>query len=186
MENNQGVATTDAVNTVENVNSANDNAQETKEKFYTRAELNKIISAEREKVKTELVKEAEAQRTEAEKLAKMDAEEKHKYELDKANKERDDALAKVNAYELKETATKIATEKGLDVTLLDIIDYSKETADSVKTKLENISNVFNKAVEKKVNEKLQEKSPRNISNSASNADIEYLNNKYKNNPYYKR
>lgn len=155
------------------------------EKTYTRDELNKIISAEKEKVKAELIKDAEAKRTEAEKLAKMDAEEKHKYELAKAEKEKNDALAKLNAYELKEQATKIANEKELDISLLDIIDYSKETADSVKEKIESIDNAFKKVIEKRVNEKLQEKSPRNVTSALLNADREYLKNKYKNNPYFK-
>lgn len=155
------------------------------EKTYTRDELNKIISAEKEKVKAELIKDAEEKRTEAEKLAKMNAEEKHRYELEKIEKEKNDAIAKLNAYELKEQATKIASEKELDIALLDIIDYSKETADSIKTKIENIDGVFKKAVEKKINEKLQEKSPRNVSSAVTNADREYLKNKYKNNPYFK-
>lgn len=155
------------------------------EKTYTRDELNKIISAEKEKVKAELIKDAEEKRTEAEKLAKMNAEEKHRYELEKVEKEKNDAIAKLNAYELKEQATKIASEKELDIALLDIIDYSKETADSIKTKIENIDGVFKKAVEKKINEKLQEKSPRNVSSAVTNADREYLKNKYKNNPYFK-
>lgn len=180
----ENVANADAVNTASG--ESNDKVvPEAKEKTYTRDELNKIISAEKEKVKAELIKEAENQRTEAEKLAKMNAEEKHKYELDKANQEKNEALAKLNAYELKDTATKIAREKGLDITLLDIIDYSKETADSVKTKIEDISSIFNKAVEDGINKKLQEKSPRNISSSANNEDLDYLSKKYKGNPYYK-
>lgn len=155
------------------------------EKTYTRDELNKIISAERDKLKAELVKEAEEKKSEAEKLAKMDADEKHKYELAKAEKEKNDALAKLNAYELKEQATKIASEKELDISLLDIIDYAKETADSIKAKIENIDGVFKKAVEKRVNERLQEKSPRQVSSSVTNSDREYLKNKYKNNPYFR-
>ena len=115
----------------------------------------------------------------------MNAEEKHRYELEKIEKEKNDAIAKLNAYELKEQATKIASEKELDIALLNIIDYSKETADSIKTKIENIDDVFKKAVEKKINEKLQEKSPRNVSSAVTNADREYLKNKYKNNPYFK-
>lgn len=176
----------EVVTTTENVENV-ESSQEVKkeEKTYSRDELNKIISAEREKVRAELIKDEEAKKTEAEKLAKMDADEKHRYELEKAEKEKNEALSKLNAYELKEQATKIATEKDLDISLIDIIDYSKETADSIKTKLDNIDSVFKKAVEKKVNERLQEKSPRQVSSSVTNADKEYLKNKYKNNPYFK-
>lgn len=173
--------------TTENVASVESSQGEAKkeEKTYSRDELNKIISAEREKVKAELIKDAEAKKTEAEKLAKMDADEKHRYELEKAEKEKNEALSKLNAYELKEQATKIAAEKELDISLLDIIDYSKETADSIKIKLDNIDAIFKKAVEKKVNERLQERSPRQVASSVTNSDKEYLKNKYKNNPYFK-
>lgn len=177
----------EVVTTTKNVENVETSQGEVKkeEKTYSRDELNKIISAEREKVRAELIKDEEAKKTEAEKLAKMDADEKHRYELEKAEREKNEALSKLNAYELKEQATKIATEKDLDISLIDIIDYSKETADSIKTKLDNIDSVFKKAVEKKVNERLQEKSPRQVSSSVTNADKEYLKNKYKNNPYFK-
>lgn len=177
----------EVVSTTENVETVESSQGEAKkeEKTYSRDELNKIISAEREKVRAELIKDEEAKKTEAEKLAKMDADEKHRYELEKVEKERDEALSKLNAHELKDQATEIARKKDLDISLIDLIDYSKETADSVKTKLDNIDNVFKKAVEKKVNERLQEKSPRQVSSSVTNADKEYLKNKYKNNPYFK-
>lgn len=187
-ENDGGnMANANAENVANNENgkSQESNPDKKTEKTYTRDELNKIISAERDKLKAELVKEAEEKKTEAEKLAKMDADEKHKYELAKAEKEKNDALAKLNAYELKEQATKIASEKELDISLLDIIDYAKETADSIKAKIENIDGVFKKAVEKRVNERLQEKSPRQVSSSVTNSDREYLKNKYKNNPYFR-
>lgn len=184
-----GVVTTNAENVVENnVGAPNGKTEpETKkeEKTYSRDELNKIISAEREKVKAELEKDAEAKKSEAEKLAKMDEEEKHNYKLAKAEQEKNDALAKLNAYELKEQATKIASEKELDISLLDILDYSKETADSVKTKLDNIDSIFKKAVEKKVNERLQENSPRQVRTGSTAVGKTYMDQKYKDNKYYK-
>ncbi len=154
-----------------------------KEKLYTREEVEKIKKAEREA----LLREQEEKRTEAEKLAKMDAEEKAKYQLEKERKEKEEALAKLNAYELKETATKIASEKGLDITLLDVIDYSKETAESIKDKIEKIDIAFKKAVENGINAKLQEKSPKQVvpNGNKNVTDQEYLKNKYKNNPYLK-
>ncbi len=156
------------------------------EKTYSRDEVNKMISAEREKIKAEIKKQADEEKTEAEKLAKMDADEKHKYELEKERKEKNDALSKLNAYELKDQATKMATEKEMDVSLLDLIDYSNETAETVKTKLETIDSVVKKAVEKGITERLREKSPRQVSNPISNSDKSYLDKKYEKNPYYKK
>ena len=80
MENNKEVTTTETVENNVNTEVKEEVKSETKtEKTYTRAEVEQIKKAEREI----LLKEMEAKRTEAEKLAKMDADEKHKYELEK-------------------------------------------------------------------------------------------------------
>lgn len=78
-----------------------------KDKAY-QSEFDKRLSKALDTAKTNWEKEAEGKRTEAEKLAKMDADEKHKYELSKVEQEKNDALAKLNAYELKEQATNAA------------------------------------------------------------------------------
>lgn len=164
------------------------------EKTYTRDELNVMLNAERKKAKeegknealAEAKKKADAEKTEAEKLAKMSEDEKHNYELEKERKEKNEAISKLNAYELKEQATKIASEKEMDISLLNLIDYSNETADTVKNKLETIDSVIKKAVEKGINERLREKSPRQVSSPITSSDKDYLDKKYGKNPYYKK
>ena len=99
------------------------------------------------------------ERSEAEKLAKMNKEQKLEYQAQKAEKEKLDALARLNAYELKEQALKVASEKGLDVSLLNFFDFSTAKADELSEKIDEISNAFNKAVEKAVNERLKEDTP---------------------------
>ena len=88
------------------------------------SEFDKRVAKALETAKTKWEKEAEEKRTEAEKLAKMNAEEKHKYELEKAMKEKEEALSKLNAYELKEQATQL--RKGVAYSLLNVIDYTKK------------------------------------------------------------
>ena len=110
------------------------------------------------------IAELEAQRTEAEKLAKMKDDEKHQYELSKANKERDEARAELNAIKLEKEAIRIAREKGLDISLLEDIDYSKQTADTISTIIDTKKQVFDKAVEKAINEKYKENSPKVVLN----------------------
>ena len=114
------------------------------------------------KARVEWEEEAKAKQTEAEKLAKMDAEQKAKYELKKERERADEAIARLNAYELKSTAIKIAQEKGLDISLLEDIDYSKQTADTIVTIIDTKKAVFDKAIEKAMNDKYKEKSPINI------------------------
>lgn len=99
------------------------------------------------------------EKSEAEKLAKMNKEQKLEYQAQKAEQEKANALAKLNAYELKEQALKIASEKGLDVSLLNFFDFSTAKAEELNPKIDEISSAFNKAVEKVVNERLKEDTP---------------------------
>ena len=123
------------------------------------AEFDRRVQKALETARTKWEAEEQTKRTEAEKLAKMDAEQKAKYELKKANEERDSALARLNAYELKNTAIKIAQEKGLDISLLEDIDYSKQTAETITTIIDTKKAVFDKALEKAMNDKYKESTP---------------------------
>lgn len=132
------------------------------------SEFDKRVSKAIETAKGKWTKEAEAKRNEAEKLAQMNSDEKHKYELDKVSKDRDEALGKLNAYELKEQAIKIANEEGLNVSLLDLIDFKRETADTLNDKIKTLKNTFNKAVEGAINDRLKEKAPQQVNSNKPN------------------
>ena len=133
------------------------------------AEFDRRVQKALDTAKSKWEAEEQTKRTEAEKLAKMDAEQKAKYELKKANEERDSALAKLNAYELKNTAIRIAQEKGLDISLLEDIDYSKQTAETITTIIDTKKAVFDKALEKAMNDRYKEKSPININTDTKSA-----------------
>ena len=120
----------------------------------------KALEKNAEKLKGEWKAQAEAERTEAERLAKLTESEKQKEALDKA--------------------------KNLDTDLLSTIDFTKETADSVKTKLESLETVFNKAVEGAVNSKLKQSSPYNVSIMSKTEEQAYLDKKYGNSKYYNK
>lgn len=126
------------------------------------AEFDRRVQKALETARSKWEAEEQTKRTEAEKLAKMDAEQKAKYELKKANEERDSALAKLNAYELKNTAIRIAQEKGLDISLLEDIDYSKQTAETITTIIDTKKAVFDKAIEKAMNDKYKESTPKTV------------------------
>ena len=127
------------------------------------SEFDKRIAKSLETAKAKWEQEAIAKQNEAERLAKMTESEKHEEELRKIRKEKDEAIAKLNAYELKSEAQKIAAEKGMDYGLLDIIDYSKETAESVKEKIDIIYQSVNKATEKQLSERLKQPDPKQVS-----------------------
>lgn len=99
------------------------------------------------------------EKTEAEKLAKMNKEQKLEYEAQKEKQEKENALAELNAYKLKEQALTIASDKGLDVSLLNLINFKSITAEQLAENIDNMTSVFNKSVEKAVNERLKEDTP---------------------------
>jgi membrane-associated HD superfamily phosphohydrolase len=168
MENNKEVTTTETVENNANTEVKEEVKAETKtEKTYTRAEVEQIKKAEREI----LLKEMEAKRTEAEKLAKMDAEEKLKYERDKIIEERDNALSKLNAYELEKEAVKIASGKELPISLLSVIDYTKENAESIKTKIDEIEVVYKQAIQNGINDRMKEKTPKTVVDTTTKQNV---------------
>ena len=141
------------VETVEN--SVDNSKKEVKtEKTFTRDEVNKMISAEKDKIRKEL----EAEKTEAERLAKLSSEERLKEEMNgyKARAEKSEAM--LNAYQLKEQTVKDNSDVPVD--LISLIDFGKyNTAELVKEQLDVIKTVYKKAVENGVNESLKEKTP---------------------------
>lgn len=144
--------TTESVETV-------DNTVETKkevkaEKTFTRDEVNKMISAEKDKIRKEL----EAEKTEAERLAKLSSEERLQEELNGYKSRAEKSEAMLNAYQLKDQTVKDNSD--IPSELINLIDFNKyNTAELVKEQLEIIKSTYKKAVELGVNESLKEKTP---------------------------
>lgn len=87
----------------------------------------------------------------------MDTDQKHKYELEQVQKELESERAKNNAHDLRDAVTKIAEEKGVGTSLLELFDFTRENADSMDKKIKILSTEIDKRVEKRVNEMLKEK-----------------------------
>lgn len=97
--------------------------------------------------------------SEAEKLASMNEKQKHEYELKKIQREKEDAYAELNAYKLKDQTLKMAEEKGLPSTLVELLNFKQIKAEDVEDKINNLYEVYKKAVETGVNERLKEPTP---------------------------
>lgn len=156
-----------------NTGANNEPAQQTKtfddiltNKEY-QAEFDRRINKAIETSRTKWQADMEAEKSEAEKLAKMKAEEKLQYELDKSNKERDNVIAELNAYKLKTEATEIATEKKLPISFLKNIDFRSVKAEELNDKIEEMSRDFQNELEKAVNEKLKEPARKQINGNTS-------------------
>ena len=141
---------TETVDTQENV----DTVQEEKhERTFTRAEIGKMLSAERSKWEAE----QEAKENEAKKLAKMNADEKQKYQLDQREQElanREQAIARK---ELTAEAKAMLSERGLPVELVGVIDLT--SAETVTDSVASIQKTWEDAVQKGVSDRMKGSAP---------------------------
>ena len=143
---------TETVDTQENV----DTVQEEKhERTFTRAEIGKMLSAERSKWEAE----QEAKENEAKKLAKMNADEKQKYQLDQREQELADREKAIARKELTAEAKAMLSERDLPVELVDVVDLTN--AETVSASIGALQKSWEQAVQKGVQEKLKGKAPIN-------------------------
>lgn len=97
----------------------------------------------------------EEAKTEAEKLAKMNAEQKAKYAEEKRLADIEKREKEITTRELRATAFETLAEKGLPKDLVEILNYSD--AESCNNSIEKVEKAFQAAVQKAVNEKLRGK-----------------------------
>lgn len=141
---------TETVDTQENV----DTVQEEKhERTFTRAEIGKMLSAERSKWEAE----QEAKENEAKKLAKMNADEKQKYQLDQREQELADREKAIARKELTAEAKTMLSERGLPVELVAVVDLSD--AEAVTESVASIQKTWEDAVQKGVSERMKGSAP---------------------------
>lgn len=115
----------------------------------------KALETAKSKWETDYQAKIQEAKTEAEKLAKMNADQKAEYEKQK----REDELAKrekdITTRELRATAYETLAEKNLPKELVDILNY--ESAETCNKSIEAVEKAFQSAVEKAVNDKLRGK-----------------------------
>lgn len=134
-----------------------------KESNY-QSEFDRKVQKSLDTAKAKWEAELEAKQSEADKLAKMKEDERKDYEIEKARKEKEEAEARLNAYELKEEAIKMANapETQVDVSLLNLIDFRNIKAEQVEPTIKNIKKGFDSAVENEVNKRLKETTPKTV------------------------
>ena len=117
----------------------------------------KALETAKAKWETDKATELENAKTEAEKLAKMNAEQKAKYAEEKRMAELEKRERDIKTRELKAQAYETLAEKGLPKELVDILNYSD--AELCNKSIESVEKAFQSAVEKAVNEKLRGGNP---------------------------
>ncbi|HFI0026208.1 TPA: DUF4355 domain-containing protein [Streptococcus suis] len=140
---------------------------ETTEKTFTQAELDAIIQKEKGKAKRAAEREYQAKMDEAEKLRKMNAEQKAEYEAKKQADYIAELEAKINRSGLEKEASKILSEVGIAVDDNILGFVVKDTAEATKEAVESFSALVNDLADKKVSEMLKGKTPKKVEQTTS-------------------
>lgn len=184
MDNKDEEMKKDMESTAESVEKVEpSNAEENKEKTYTRDEVNKMINAEKQKERQAMLEEMEAKKAEADKLAKMDEDQKKSYELEQERARANKAENELQAYRLKDETIRQANQRGISLGYIDTIDFSRETAESINSKLDIFEKVSKAEREKAISEYSKEPPPqvgervtqKDISQMSYTELAEYLN-----------
>lgn len=112
---------------------------------FTQEELNDIIEGRLAKAKKAWDKELADKQSEAEKLAKMDADQKKTYEFEKRVKELEKREAEITRRELKSQALEMLEQKNLPKSLVDLLNLTD--ADSCKASIDAVEKAFSQAVQ---------------------------------------
>lgn len=129
-----------------------------KDKDYQSA-FDKKIAQSLQTAKAKWDEENKTKMAEAERLAKMDKDEKAKYEKEKLEKELADYKKKEEARTLKDEAINIISQKEIPVAYLDLFKFENMTAEDVKTAIDLIETLRNKDRENYLNTALKQKTP---------------------------
>nr|DAV30342.1 MAG TPA: capsid scaffolding protein [Caudoviricetes sp.] len=153
--------------TTQNESTSNEKTETNQsEKTFTQKDVDKLIQERVAREQAKWEKKVQDERTEAEKLAKMNADQKAEYEKQK----REDELAKrekdITTRELRATAYETLAEKNLPKELVDILNY--ESAETCNKSIEAVEKAFQSAVEKAVNDKLRGGNPPKGGQGSSN------------------
>ena len=161
-ENTQATVETEALEQDVTQEEQVETKQEKSERTFTRAEFGKAVAAEIAKARasweSEQAEALELAKSEGERLAKLTKDERAKEEEAKrlkAIEEREQAIAE---REMKMATMALLVEEGLPQEFLGHV--LAPTAEEVKAKISDLRNVFDKEVEKRVNERLVQSTPR--------------------------
>lgn len=135
---------------------------ETESVTMTKEELDALLQKEGDRRVSQALdkqkRKTEAKLKEAEKLAKMDADERYAYELEQREKAIEEKERELALAENRNVAGKILNEKGLS---LDLVDFIVDTdADTMKSRIDLLDKAFKKSVKAEVERRMGGSSPK--------------------------
>jgi chromatin remodeling complex protein RSC6 len=155
-------ATNTEVNTTTEGQVQDTATQSEENKTYTEAEVMELLQKETDRRVTDALKKQErktnAKIAEAQKLASMNESEKYEYQL----KQREDAIAakekELAMLENKNEASKILSEKGISLSLVDFV--VAEDAETMKSNIDLLDRAFKASVKAEVEKRLGGAAPK--------------------------
>lgn len=160
------IETTATETTVEETTAVKEQATPTA-KTFTQEELNAIIDKRLERERRDAQARIDKAVTEAQKLAKMSADERAEHERQELQKKLAEREAEITKRELRAEAKSQLSDKGLPVELAEVLPYTD--ADTTNAALVAVEKVFRQAVEKGVTERLKGNAPK-VSQPAPHGD----------------
>ena len=131
-------------------------------KTYTQEEVNELLQREADRRVSEALKKQakknEEKVREAEKLAKMNEEEKYRYELEQREKAIEEKEKMIALMENKNEASKILSERGISLELVDFV--VAEDADTMKANIDLLDKCFKQSVKNEVEKRLSSSTPK--------------------------
>jgi hypothetical protein len=126
-------------------------------KTFTQEELNAIIDKRLERERKDAQARIDKAVTEAQKLAKMSADERAEHERQELQKKLSEREAEITKRELRAEAKSQLSDKGLPVELAEVLPYTD--ADTTNAALVAVEKVFRAAVEKAVTDRMRGSAP---------------------------
>ena len=151
----------------DSVNPENTSDDSGEEKKYTDKDVDAIVNKRFAKWKTEQEQAVKSAKEEAEKLAKMNAEQKQNYEIEKLQKENEKLKQEAAEVELSRSATGILTEKGIEATQ-DVLDFVVgNDADDTNAKIDKLVKIVESQLKKAEIARATGTTPKTMTNSGS-------------------
>ncbi|NJH82537.1 DUF4355 domain-containing protein [Staphylococcus hyicus] len=137
---------------------------EPKEKTFTQAELDDIVEKRVAREKKKAEQKAKDAAAEAEKLAKMNREQKADYEREKLQKELEEYRRREARLNMKNEAKKLFKDSNVDSSdeLLELV--TADTFDQTQENVEAFTIILNEMVEAAVKDRLYSGSPKSFTN----------------------
>lgn len=151
----------------DSVNPENTSDDSGEEKKYTDKDVDAIVNKRFAKWKTEQEQAVKSAKEEAEKLAKMNAEQKQNYEIEKLQKENGKLKQEAAKVELSRSATGILAEKGIEATQ-DVLDFVVgNDADDTNAKIDKLVKIVESQLKKAEIARATGTTPKTMTNSGS-------------------